>query len=136
MTVRHILILLKCGCVTGILWAMCQMLVMVVANELGALSVSDRQQLSSESYFLADVLSGQLAIFLYVFLRRRMMARALAGLATVLIWELLHVLQVSALTVSIYYAVVAVSASITGIGLSLAIGAWLYEITDNPHVRE
>ena len=64
------------------------------------------------------------------------MARALAGLATVLIWELLHVLQVSALTISIYYAVVAVSASITGIGLSLAIGAWLYEITDNTHVRE
>ncbi len=114
---------------------MCQMLVMVVANELGALSVSDRQQLSSESYFLADVLSGQLAIFLYGFLRRRMMARALAGLATVLIWELLHVLQVSALTVSIYYAV-AVSISITGIGLSLVIGAWLYEITDNTHVRE
>ncbi len=116
---------------------MFQMVVMVVANELGALSVSDRQQLSSEAFFLADVLSGQLAIFLYGFLRGRMMARALAGLATVLIWELLHVLQVSALTVSIYYAVaVSVSISITGIGLSLAIGAWLYEITDNARVRE
>ena len=115
---------------------MFQMVAMVVANELGALSVSERQQLSSETYFLADVLSGQLAIFLYGYLRGRMMARALAGLATVLIWELLHVLQLPALIYSICHAVLAVSVSISGLGLSLAIGAWLYETTDYTHVRE
>ncbi len=135
MTSSHIVSLLKCGCVTGALWSLSQMAMMVTVNELGLLSGAKLHLLSSNWQFLQDAASGILAVVLYAGLRTAMVSVPRAMSSTVFVWLFFHTLLGTGFDYTIPLATLVALLSVIGMSLCLLAGAWPYELTNSPLER-
>jgi hypothetical protein len=119
MTSSHIVSLLKCGCVTGALWSLSQMAMMVTVNELGLLSGAKLH----------------LAVVLYAGLRTAMVSVPRAMSSTVFVWLFFHTLLGTGFDYTIPLATLVALLSVIGMSLCLLAGAWPYELTNSPLER-
>ncbi|MBT8145374.1 MAG: hypothetical protein KJN90_00890 [Gammaproteobacteria bacterium] len=128
MTPGNLLTLFKCGCLTGILWSLSQMVLVIVINEFGLLTRNDLQSISGNWYFLADTLSGVLAITFYAVMRAAAVSIPRAMIVTVFVWLFIHTLVSGGFEYTIPLTVLASLLSVITMSLSLLAGVWPYEV--------
>lgn len=131
MTSGKLLSLIKCGCLTGVLWSLSQMLLVIVANELGILARTGLQTTSGNWYFLLDILAGVLAITFYAALRAVTVTIPRATIVTVFVWlfiQTLTGLKGGELEYTIPIAVLMSLLSVIAMSLCVLAGAWPYEV--------
>lgn len=126
----NILCILKCGCVTGVLWSFSQILLVLSVNEAGLLSPRDMQSLNGEWYFLLDILTGIWAISIYTLARSYFQAINSAVAGTVIAcWfiQSLVTIKGGGIELTAVQAMMITLVTFTSIALSVLAGIGLYE---------
>ena len=134
MTPGNLLVLIKCGCITGILWSLSQMVMVITVAELGLLSDANLQSISGNWYFLLDTFTGVLAISLYAALRACKVSIPRAMIVTVFVWLLastLSGLKGGGFELSLLMATLTSMLSVIVMSLCLLGGVWPYEVISN-----
>ena len=134
MTANNFLTLIKCGCITGILWSLSQMVMVITVNELGILSQANLQEISGNWYFLLDTVSGVLAISFYAVLRAFKVSIPRAMIVTVFVWLFINTvtgLKGGGFELSLALATLTSLLSVIVMSLCLLGGVWPYEVISN-----
>jgi|GEM_PF-6591198 len=134
MTPGNLLALFKCGCLTGILWSLSQMILVIIVNEFGLLSQADLQSVSGNWYFLLDTLTGVLAITFYAILRAATVSIPRAMIVTVFVWLFIYTvtsLKGGGFEYTIPLATLTSLLSVIVMSLCLLAGVWPYEVIRN-----
>ena len=130
MLVRHILGLLKCGSVTGVVWSFAQMLLIITSVESGFVSIDQLGPIDGEWLFALDILAGIWAIGIYTLARSYFQSVSGAVAVTAIAWWAIQGIistKFGASDFSVIQAAATSLGSLAGTGVSLLAGVWAYE---------